>query len=342
MRPISFAHAPRRLAVLGVAVVVALAMACSGGGGDGPAAPDGEPSAAGAGLFGDDYPRYFDEASGIRTTLGTPDLGVGRHRVGFVLSDADGLVRLPIVRVESYFYPSGVNGPREGPQERGLARFFEFPYGVRGMHSIELTFDRAGTWGLEVSLPRPDGSTVQTSFSFPVREQTRAPAVGQPAPRSHSRTVRDVDSLAQLSTGREPDPALYELSLSEAIVQSKPLVVVFASPAFCTNALCGPQVEVLSELAARYGERANFIHIDLYENPIEIRGDLDRAVRTPILAEWGLETDEWTFVVDARGVVAARFEAFVTREELEAALLKVLEAVVAVGPGQPAGVSSQR
>ena len=213
---------------------------------------------------------------------------------------------------------------------------------MRGIHSIELTFDRAGAWGLEVSLPRSDGSTVQISFSFPVREQTRAPAVGQPALRSHSRTLRDVDSLAELSTGREPEPALYELSLSEAIVQSRPLVVVFASPAVCTNALCGPQVEVLSELAARYGERANFIHIDLYENPHEIRGDLDRAVWTPILAEWGLETDEWIFVVDARGIVAARFEAFVTREELEAALLRVLEAGVADGPGQPAGVSSQR
>ncbi len=115
------------------------------------------------------------------------------------------------------------------------------------------------------------------------------------------------------------------MSLAEAVEEGRPLVVVFASPAFCTNALCGPQVEVLSELASQYGERANFVHIDLYENPHEIKGDLDRAVRTPILEQWGLETDEWTFVVDGDGVVAARFEAFVTRVELEEALLRVLE-----------------
>ena len=48
------------------------------------------------------------------------------------------------------------------------------------------------------------------------------------------------------------------------------MVVVFASPAFCVNAVCGPQVEVLSELQEVYGDRASFVHVDLYENPEEI------------------------------------------------------------------------
>ncbi len=306
---------------LGALAVVAVA--CSGG-----AETSGAQTAklipAGDDPFLAGYPRYEDEAAGLRIILGTPDLGVGRHRVGFVLSDVGDLIRLPVVQVGSYFYPSGVDGQREGPLQEGIARFFEFPYGVRGMFSLELEFDRAGTWGLEVRVPRPDGATLQTSFAFPVAEQTLAPAVGERAPRSESRTAASVASLAELTTGHEPDPALYRMSLAGAVGEGRPLVVVFASPAFCTNALCGPQVEVLSELAAQYGERANFIHIDLYENPHEIKGDLDRAVRTPILEEWGLETDEWTFVVDGDGVVAARFEAFVTRVELEEALLSVL------------------
>jgi hypothetical protein len=139
-----------------------------------------------------------------------------------------------------------------------------------------------------------------------------------------TRTVDDVETMAELSTGHEPDPALYELTIAEALDRERPLVVVFASPAFCTNALCGPQVEVLSELAAAYGDRVDFVHVDLYENPHEIQGDLSRAVRTPVLAEWGITTDEWTFVVDAEGRVAARFEAFVTHEELQASLLAQL------------------
>lgn len=313
----------RRVGGAVLAAVAAAAVACAGGG-DGSAAAVAQANASSP-LFAASYPHYFDEASGLRTILGTPDLGVGRQRVGFVLSDERGLVRLPVARVRSYFYASGTDGPREGPVESGVARFFEFPFKVRGMYSLDLTLDRSGTWGLEVEVPRADGSTVVTSFTFPVAERALAPVVGEAVPRTRNRTQRDVGSLSELSTGRDPAPALYQMSVAEALETGRPLVVVFASPAFCTNALCGPQVELVGDLAEQYGDRANFIHIDLYENPAEIQGNLDRAVRTPILKEWGLETDEWTFVVDGAGRVAARFEAFVTRSELEEALVAVLD-----------------
>ena len=44
------------------------------------------------------------------------------------------------------------------------------------------------------------------------------------------------------------------------------------------------------------------------------------------MAEWGLLTEPFTFVVDAGGRVAAKFEGFVTEGELEAALTAVLQA----------------
>ena len=97
-----------------------------------------------------------------------------------------------------------------------------------------------------------------------------------------------------------------------------------ASPAFCTNAVCGPQVEVLQELKDRYKGQANFIHVDFYDNPEEIQGDLDRARLSPAVVEWGLPSTEWSFVIDGNGIVSARFEAFATLDELEQALLKVL------------------
>jgi hypothetical protein len=325
------------LALLLLALLGAVALACSGS-----SAPSGGPADAPAdggerpivaldpdsvGLLLAAYPVYDDAASGLRVIFGTPDLGVGQHRVAFALTiPAEGLVRLPIVRVASYYYPRGASGPREGPVERATARFFEFPYGTRGIYSAELTLDRAGDWGLELTLPQPDGGTRTTTFLFPVAERTSAPAVGEPAPASASRTAEEVGSLSELTTSYEPDPALYRLSIADALAEGRPFVVVFASPAFCTNALCGPQVEVLSALAARHGARANFVNVDLYENPHEIQGDLDRAVRTPVLEEWGIHTDEWTFVVGADGRVAARFEAFVTEQELEQALLAALDA----------------
>ena len=171
----------------------------------------------------------------------------------------------------------------------------------------------------------PDGSTGGTSFPVQVAEQTHAPDVGDVVPASANRTLADVATVYELSTGAEPDPKLYEQTIAEALEEGRPLVVVFASPGFCTNALCGPQAEVLSILRERYADDANFIHVDLYENPEEIRTQgLDIAIETPLLMEWGLETAEWTFIIDADGIVTHRFEAFVAESELEPALLEVI------------------
>ena len=316
---------PGRLRVSALAALVllggALALACSSGGDD---APDASSSAgavaAGEAGLESGYPRFVDPAAGLTVTLGTPDLAVGTQRVAFVLSDAQGLVRLPVANLTTSFAGDGAAGAST------LARFYDFPEGVRGIYVAELTFDRPGEWTLAVGFPLPDGTPGGTSFPVTVAAQPLAPAVGDHAPASRNRTLRDAASVHQLSTGAEPDPALYERTIEEALAERRPLVVVFASPGFCTNALCGPQAEVASALRKRHSESASFIHVDLYENPDEIRtGGLEVAVETPLLAEWGLETDEWTFVIDADGVVAARFEAFTPEEELEQALIAVLE-----------------
>ena len=106
--------------------------------------------------------------------------------------------------------------------------------------------------------------------------------------------------------------------------EGRPLVVVFASPAFCTNAVCGPQIEVLQQLKDKYKGQANFIHVDFYENPHEIQGDLERAVISSVVREWRLPSIEWTFVIDRQGMITARFEAFATLNEVERAFLQDL------------------
>ena len=74
-----------------------------------------------------------------------------------------------------------------------------------------------------------------------------------------------------------------------------------------------------------YGDRANFIHVEVYDNPTEIEGDLSNARLVQAMIDWGLPTEPWTFIMDAEGKVAAKFEAFVTKDELEQALTTVLQ-----------------
>ena len=83
------------------------------------------------------------------------------------------------------------------------------------------------------------------------------------------------------------------------------------------------QVEVLQELKNRYMGQANFIHVDFYDNPDEIQGDLGRARLSPTVREWKLPSIEWTFVIDRQGIVTARFEGFATIDELQSALMRV-------------------
>ncbi|MYA01947.1 MAG: hypothetical protein F4038_00190 [Chloroflexi bacterium] len=262
------------------------------------------------------YPVYV---SGDEYTiaLGTPDLSPGQHRISLVIEGPAGLVETPAMRI------TVLPDDAPGEMQEVVARFSRFPDGVRGFHVTYVEFASVGRWNLILHIPSEDGFE-DIGIAIDIPEDTAAPSVGDAAPASDSRTITDVANIEDLSTGDEPDPGLYLVSLADAVEAGKPLVVVFASPGFCTNAFCGPQAEVLSELRSIYGDAANYVHVDLYENPAEVKLGAD-PIETPILEEWGLHTGEWTFVVNADGVVAARFEAFAPLDEVETALAIVLE-----------------
>ena len=80
------------------------------------------------------------------------------------------------------------------------------------------------------------------------------------------------------------------------------------------------RVDVLKELKAAFMGRVNFIHVEVFDNPVEMRDDVRNGRLTQAMVEWGLETEPFTFVMDARGNVSAKFEGFATAEELDEAI----------------------
>ena len=296
---------PHRAAAL-LALFLSMAVACGGDGGAMSRVQD---------PFSGGFPLYRDEASRLDVLFGTPDLGAGKQRLAFAVVSRDELVRPPTLALTV----------RRGDDRQTMtARYQPFPAGTRGVYVAEATFAKAGRYTIEVEVPRAEGKAARLVFPVEVAAKPQSIAAGGLAPASRNRVASDAGSLAELTTSSTPDPALYRTRIADALAARRPFVVVFASPAFCTTPLCGPQVEDLSTLARDYAGRAEFIHVDLYENPHEIKGDLSRARRTPVLAEWGLRTDEWTFVVGVDGRVAARFEAYAAREEVETALKAAL------------------
>ena len=260
-------------------------------------------------------------ADGLQAIFATPDLGTGEQRVAVVLTSEKGLVRSPIATLTSYHYPRGAT---EGEmRDTAVALFRPFPLGTRGLYAAQMQFDTPGDWGLDIAVLDEDANTLHAELRFEVPEQTAAPANGAPAPASNSKTL-DTHSIEQLTTGTLQDADLYRISIADAMQSGMPTVIVMASPAFCTNAVCGPQVDVLSELKDKYKVGVHFIHIDFFDNPDEIQGDLTRARVSPTVLEWNLPSTEWSFVVNAEGIIHRRFEGFAPIEELEDALLEAL------------------
>ena len=259
---------------------------------------------------------------GVKAILATSDIGIGENRISLLLTSPRGFVNVPVVTVTPVFISETLDRQVGRPI---IAPFRPWPYGERGLYVTTIHFDKSGTWVLDVTLTE-SRETSMVSVPVDVHTPTHAPMNGDMAIESNSRTLADVRDIKELTTGSLRDPELYQISIEDAILSSTPTVVVFASPAFCLNAVCGPQVEVLQKLKDTYEKAASFIHVDFYDNPKEIQGDLTSAVISPIVREWGLPSSEWTFIIDQQGRVFKRFEGFANYGELAEDLTNILSA----------------
>ena len=301
---------PRKFIPVLMCLVATLAVAC---GGAATTVPTEVPAAA---------PSI--DGSGLKTIVATKELGVGKQRVAFLLTSPKALVKVPEVVVTSVFLGEG-----QAAGETKSARFHLWPYGVRGSYVTEMNFDRPGPWRLDIVV---EGEDVQGKAEaiLNVSEQGGVPNIGSIPPLSRNKTLQSVESMEKLTTDFAPDPDLYQITVEDAVATGKPTVVVFASPAFCTSPTCGPQTATLSELKSGHVGEANFIHVEIYDNPDEIQGDLTRATLSQPIQDWGISdlpdwfNESWTFVLNSDGRVSQRFEGFATLEELESALRSVL------------------
>jgi hypothetical protein len=111
---------------------------------------------------------------------------------------------------------------------------------------------------------------------------------------------------------------MHRLSIAHAIAQHKPVLVLFATAAYCTSRLCGPEIETVQSLERPYRGKVSFIHIEIYKNANPQYG------YAPAVVQWHLQTEPWVFIVDRSGVIRAKFEGPTTAQEISAALNRVL------------------
>ena len=83
--------------------------------------------------------------------------------------------------------------------------------------------------------------------------------------------------------------------------------------------------EIISSLNARFRDRLDLIHIEVYErNEIGNDGNYELQV-SGLLKEWGVNSEPFTFLLDKNGIIVAKFEGFVTELELENKIKEMLD-----------------
>lgn len=257
----------------------------------------------------------------LQIVMASTDLSVGENRIAFgIINPSSGMLKDANVEI-STFYLEDSN--TQIPKQIISATFQKWPVGAGGIYTAQLIFDNPGYWGLSLLVTEQESLTQNSSIKLLVKEHSNSPMVGSLAPLSLNKTL-DVHYLEDLTSDTNPDQELYSMTISKAIDTGRPLLVVFSTPAYCLTSTCGPQLDVVKKIKEQYKSDMNFIHVEVYDNLTEIHGDFSKARQSPVFAEWNLKTEPWTFIVDRKGMIFAKFEGYATSKELTNGITEVL------------------
>lgn len=252
----------------------------------------------------------------------------GPNRLLIGLLDAENRsVGAPDRSLEVAFYNLG-----RDPDQPVASATGEFVWAIedsRGLYVVTADFPESGVWGAEIRTTAAGAAAEVVRVGFEVRATGFTKRVGEAAPASETPTAEDVDgNLARLSTDAEPEPRFYETSVADALTAGEPFALVFATPKFCTSAVCGPTLDKVKPFVDAYPS-VTFINVEPYAlewDGSQLQPALDaNGQLTPVesVTEWGIVTEPWIFVVDRGGTIRGSFEGVIGDAELRAALDEV-------------------
>ncbi|MFU8839171.1 MAG: hypothetical protein ACNA8R_00430 [Nitriliruptoraceae bacterium] len=210
-----------------------------------------------------------------------------------------------------------------------------------GVYAATVDLDRAGIWGVRVLGTLEDGTPIDGNRRFPVLEEHLVPAPGDESPRVDNATLADLDagtvraveldSRAQAANAEVAHPHLHQHTVAGSIEAGRPVVVAVATPVYCRTRFCGPLTDVIAELALTYEDRADFIHLEVWQD-FDTQ-TLNEAAAAFIQTETG-GNEPWVFLVGADGRIAERWDNILDIDGLVAELeaLPVLPATSGTDP----------
>ncbi|MFP4235158.1 MAG: hypothetical protein ACLFUG_09520 [Nitriliruptoraceae bacterium] len=201
-----------------------------------------------------------------------------------------------------------------------------------GVYATTVDLDRAGIWGVRVVGELADGTPIDGNRRFPVLEEHLVPAPGDEAPRVENATMADLeagrveavelDSRAQAANAEVAYPHLHQHTVAGSIEAGRPVVVAVATPVYCRTRFCGPLTDVIAELASTYDDRADFIHLEVWED-FDTQ-TLNEAAAAFIQTETG-GNEPWVFLIGADGRIVERWDNILDLDALTAELEQLPE-----------------
>jgi hypothetical protein len=185
------------------------------------------------------------------------------------------------------------------------------------VYSTQIDFPSNGAWRI-AALIKQDGEIKGMLLpSAEVGQSSQIPRPGQPAPKIHTPIAADVGGDLSKITTRIPPDTQNKVDYAD-VLGKEPIVLLFATPQFCQSRVCGPVVDVAEQVKQEYGDKAAFIHMEIYND-----NDPSKGVR-PQLRAFNLPSEPWLFTIDRHGTVSSVIEGAFGVEALTAAVKKAV------------------
>ena len=251
------------------------------------------------------------------------DVGENRYPFGVFTK---GNAQVDAADVALYFAKDEKRGPVIGPLPARVTSLEvkpayraagEDPDEAKNVYVVpKVDFDRKGPW-VAIAMLKSERGLEASRVPSPVVGGNAVPRVGEEAPLIHTPTAAEVGGdLAKIDT-RAPHDQMHQVDLAD-VLGKEPAVLVFATPALCQSRVCGPVVDVAQQVADEYKGKADFIHMEVYND-----NDIAKGIR-PQLRAYHLPTEPWTFLIDRDGVIRDRLEGAYGVPELEAAMRTIV------------------
>ncbi len=183
-----------------------------------------------------------------------------------------------------------------------------FPY-----YAVRTEFEAAGVYDVEISW---NGGVVRSVVQALDPADVPLLMPGDAVPAVDTPTLDEPGVVDPICTRGEVCP-FHTATLTEALADGLPTVLIVSTPGFCQTAVCGPMLDLVIDEHTARGGAFSAVHGEVYEDPQLLAEGT--AVTTAVMDATGMTDagfEPSIFLIGADGVLVERIDNVVDRSEL--------------------------